>query len=108
MLGKSPVAIPLSYESTKYPAMEDQIKALLRNREEALAVHELARSRMADRQKSMFFSVHKGRPSMVRFKKPKNNLSQENEAKMRRTILHYRSTGTGYLQVATFSDLANP
>ena len=53
-------------------------------------------------------SVHKGRPSMVRFEKPKNNLSQENEAKTGRTIFHYWSTGTGYLQVVTSSDLANP
>ena len=53
-------------------------------------------------------SIHKGRPSMVRFNKPKNNLSQENEAKTRRTIFNYQSTGTGYLQVATSSDLVNP
>ena len=38
---------------------------------------------------------------MVRFEKPKNNLSQGNEAKTGRTIFHYRSTGTGDLQVAT-------
>ena len=44
---------------------------------------------------------------MVRFKKPKNHLSQENEAKMGRTIFHYRSTGTSYLQVATSSNLVN-
>ena len=50
MFGESPVTIPLSYESTKYSTMEDQIKALLRNWEEALAAHELARSRMADQR----------------------------------------------------------
>ena len=60
MFGKSPVAIPLSYESTKYPIMEDRIKALLQNQEEALAAHELARSRMADRWKSMFVPFTKG------------------------------------------------
>ena len=42
MFGESPVAIPLLYESTKYPTMEDRMKALLQNREEALAAHELA------------------------------------------------------------------
>ena len=60
MLGESPVASPLSYESTKYLAMEDRIKALLQNREEALAAHELARSRMADQRKSMFVPFTKG------------------------------------------------
>ena len=54
MFGESPVAIPLSFENTKYPTMEDKIKTLLRNREEALAAHELARSCMTDRRKSTF------------------------------------------------------
>ena len=54
MFGLSPLAIPLSYEHTKYPAIEDKMKTLQRNREEALAAHELARSRMADRRKSTF------------------------------------------------------
>ena len=60
MFGESPVAIPLSYESTKYPTMEDRIKALLQKWEEALAAHELARSQMTDRQKSTFVPFTKG------------------------------------------------
>ena len=39
MFGESPVAIPLSFENTKYPTLEDKMKTLLRNREEALAAH---------------------------------------------------------------------
>ena len=53
MFGESLVAISLSYKSTKYPAMEDRIKALLQNREEA-------RSWMADQRKSMFVPFTKG------------------------------------------------
>ena len=49
MFGESPIAVPLSFENTKYPTMEDKMKTLQRNREEALAAHELARSLMADR-----------------------------------------------------------
>src|ERR1700721_219401 len=60
MFGESPVAIPLSFENTKYPVMEDRMRALIRNREEALAAHELARSRMADRRKSTFIPFKKG------------------------------------------------
>ena len=60
MFGESPVAIPLSYESTKYPTMEDRMKVLLQNREEALAAHELARSRIAERRKSTFTPFRKG------------------------------------------------
>src|ERR1700677_444303 len=60
MFGESPIAIPLSFESTKYPTMEDKMKTLQRNREEALAAHELARSRMADRRKSSFTPFRTG------------------------------------------------
>ena len=54
MFGESPIAIPLSFENTKYPLVEERMTTLLRNREEALAAHELARNRMADRQKLTF------------------------------------------------------
>ena len=54
MFGLSPLAIPLSFEHTKYPEIEDKMITLQRNRDEALAAHELARSRMADRRKSTF------------------------------------------------------
>ena len=60
MFGESPIAIPLSFESTKYPNMEERMKTLQRNREEALAAHELARSRMADRRKSSFIPFKNG------------------------------------------------
>ena len=60
MFGESPVAIPLSFESTKYPTIEDKMKTLLRNRQEALAAHELARNWMTDRWKSTFTPFKKG------------------------------------------------
>ena len=60
MFGKSPIAISLSFENTKYPSMEDKMKTLMQNQEEALAAHELARSRMADRRRSTFISFKKG------------------------------------------------
>ena len=60
MFGEPPIAIPLAFETTKYPTMEDKMKTLQRNREEALAAHELARSRMADRWKSSFTPFKQG------------------------------------------------
>ena len=42
MFGESPIAIPLSYENTKYPTIEGKMKMLTKNCEEALAAHELA------------------------------------------------------------------
>ena len=43
MFGDSPIAIPYSFENTKYPAIEEKMKILIKNREEALAAHEIAR-----------------------------------------------------------------
>jgi hypothetical protein len=42
MFGSSPIAIPQSFENTKFPAVKDLMKDLMKNQEEALAAHELA------------------------------------------------------------------
>ena len=60
MFRESPITIPLSFESTKYPTMAEKIKTLQRNQEEALAAHELARSCMANRQNSTFTPFKQG------------------------------------------------
>ena len=44
----------------KFPSIEDKTKHLLADREEALAAHELARSRMINRKKSTFTPFTKG------------------------------------------------
>ena len=54
MFGDTPIAIPLSFENTKFPTIEDKMKTLIKNREEALAAHELGRSRMIERRRSTF------------------------------------------------------
>ena len=54
MFGHSPVAIPLSFENTKYLAIEDKMKILLKICKKALATHELAHTRMIERRKSSF------------------------------------------------------
>ena len=60
MLGITLVAIPLSFENTKYPTIEERMKKLIKEREEALAAHELARQRMAGRRRDMFVPFEKG------------------------------------------------
>jgi hypothetical protein len=60
MFGDSPIAIPLSFENTKFPTVEDKMKMLIKNREEALAAHELARTRMMERRKSTFTPFKQG------------------------------------------------
>jgi len=60
MFGESPIALPLTFKNTKFPEIKDRMKTLIKNREEALTAHELARSHMADRQKSTFILFRKG------------------------------------------------
>ena len=49
MLGKSPKTRPITFEKTKNPSIEQQMHNLIHDREEALAAHELAMRRIANR-----------------------------------------------------------
>jgi hypothetical protein len=60
MNGKAPVAIPTTFENTKFPSVAEKIQNLVTSREEALAAHELARSHMTERIKSNFVPFKKG------------------------------------------------
>ena len=60
MLGITPVAIPLAFKYTKYLSIEEKMNNLIKNWEEALAAHELARTHMAGRCKDMFTPLKKG------------------------------------------------
>ena len=48
------------FTHTKYPIIEEKMKWLLHKREEALAAHELARTRMANQKQSKFTPFEKG------------------------------------------------
>jgi hypothetical protein len=48
--GESPKVLPLTYKNTKFPSIDDKVKQMMADRDEALAAHELARTRMADRR----------------------------------------------------------
>ena len=60
MFGSSPIVIPYTFKNTKFPTLEDKMKTLQKNREEALAAHELARTRMIERGKSTFTPFKQG------------------------------------------------
>ena len=60
MLGEFPKTIPITFKKTKYPSIKQQMHNLIHNREEALAAHELAMKRIADRQKNTFTLFKKG------------------------------------------------
>jgi hypothetical protein len=52
--GESPKALPLTYENTKFPSIDDKVKQMMADRDEALAAHELARTRMAEKRRNTF------------------------------------------------------
>ena len=54
------MAIPLAFEHMKYPSIEEKMNNLIKNQEEALAAHELARTCMAGRCKDTFTPFEKG------------------------------------------------
>ena len=60
MHGESPKTLPITFEKTKYPTIEERMHTLIRDREEALAAHELAMRRIADRRKNTFTPFQKG------------------------------------------------
>ena len=43
LYGESPITIPTTFEHTKYPLIEEQINGMIKDQEEALAAHKLAR-----------------------------------------------------------------
>jgi hypothetical protein len=52
--GESPKALPLTYKNTKFPSINDKIKQMMTDRDKALAAHELARARIAERRRNTF------------------------------------------------------
>jgi hypothetical protein len=60
ILGENPKAIPTSFINTKFPSVDEKMKRLITDRNEALAAHELARARMAERKKNTFTPFKKG------------------------------------------------
>ena len=78
MQGEAPLAIPTSFENTKFPSVAEKIKNLVTSREEALAAHELARSRMAERIKSNFTPFKKRTNGMAGHETSEDELPQEN------------------------------
>jgi hypothetical protein len=51
MMGYTPRAIPMTFQKSTFPNIQDRMESLKKDREEALAAHELARARMAERTK---------------------------------------------------------
>jgi hypothetical protein len=71
--GESPKALPLTYENTKFPSIDDKVKQMMADRDEALAAHELARTRMAERRRNMFIPFTVGQKVWLDTRNMKTN-----------------------------------
>ena len=77
MQGESPEALPFMFKNTKFPAIDDKIKQLLADQEEALTAHELAQTRIVERKKNMFIPFKKGQKVWLDAHNIKTNYHQE-------------------------------
>jgi hypothetical protein len=57
--GNSPISIPITFSHTKFPLIKEKIKQMINDREEALAAHELARTRIANGKQLSFTPFEK-------------------------------------------------
>ena len=57
--GNSPISIPVTFSHTKYSSNEEKMEQMINDREEALAAHELARTRIANRKRLNFVLFEK-------------------------------------------------
>ena len=60
MHGETPKTLPITFEKTKYPSIKEWMHSLIHDREKALAAHELAMRKIADRWKNIFTPFKKG------------------------------------------------
>jgi Chromo (CHRromatin Organisation MOdifier) domain len=57
--GNNPISIPITFSHTKFLTIEEKMKQIISDREEALAAHELARTRIANWKQSKFVPFEK-------------------------------------------------
>jgi transposase InsO family protein len=57
--GNNLISIPITFSHTKFPTIKEKMKQMISDREEALATHELARTRIANWKQSRFIPFKK-------------------------------------------------
>jgi hypothetical protein len=57
--GDNPISVPIMFSHMKYPTIKEKMKWMIYDREEALAAHKLARTRIANQKQSKFVPFKK-------------------------------------------------
>ena len=102
--GNGPISVPVTFFHTKYPLIEEKMKQMINDREEALATHELARTRIANGKQLNFVPFKKNQKVWLDTRNLKID-HHKDCPKTRRTILNQRSLGTSDLLIKTPNDL---
>jgi hypothetical protein len=71
--GDSPISISITFSHTKFPSIEEKIKQMMNDREKALAAHELARTRIANRKQLNFTPFKKNQKVWLAMRNLKMN-----------------------------------
>jgi hypothetical protein len=57
--GNNPISVPITFSHTKFLTIEEKMKRMISDREEALAAHKLARTRIANQKQLKFVPFKK-------------------------------------------------
>jgi hypothetical protein len=57
--GDNLISVPITFSHTKFPSIEEKMKQMISDRKEALAAHELARTRITNQKQSNFTPFEK-------------------------------------------------
>jgi hypothetical protein len=68
--GDNPISIPITFSHTKFLTIEEEMKQMISDREEALAAHELARTRIANWKQLKFVPFEKNQKIAPKREKP--------------------------------------
>ena len=107
MFGESPQAIPYSFSNTRFPAVEDKMKHLQKDREEALTAHELAQT-MIEQRKTTFTPFQKGDMVWLDLRNLKTIYHKKNGPQTRRTVQDHRGSRTGHISAKITIPLESP
>jgi hypothetical protein len=84
--GDNPISVPITFSHTKFPTIEEKMKQMISDREEALAVHELARTKNCQSETIKVCPIQERSEGMVRYEKLEDESSQEDCTKTRSAI----------------------
>ena len=107
MFGDLPQVIPYSFANTKFLAIEEKMKQLRKNREEALAAHELAWTRMIERRKNKFTPFQKGERVWLDSRNLQTLYHKKMAPKQEGAFNHWHSR-TVNISIETARDMENP